>query len=62
MKLLFTRKEAALALATSERRLDELIKAGDLAAVQDGPRSVKITATELERYISDLSSHEPRSA
>lgn len=53
-----TRKEAAAYLRTSTRRLDELIRAGALAAVRDG-RSVKIPAEELDRYIADLPSYEP---
>lgn len=56
-----TRAEAALFLRTSQRRLDELIRSGQLAAVRDG-RSVKIHAAELDRYISDLPAYEPVSA
>lgn len=56
-----TRAEAALYLRTSLRRLDELIRSGELAAVRDG-RSVKILTTELERYISELPAYEPVSA
>ena len=56
-----SRAEAARYLKTSPRRLDELIRSGDLAAVRDG-RNVKITAAELERYISELPSYEPASA
>ena len=56
-----TRAEAAQFLRTSQRRLDELIKSGALAAVRDG-RSVKILSTELERYIADLPAYEPVSA
>lgn len=53
-----SRAEAAAYLKTSLRRLDELIKSGQLAAVRDG-RSVKITTVELERYIADLPAWEP---
>lgn len=56
-----TRAEAAEFLRTSQRRLDELIRSGALAAVRDG-RSVKILTTELERYVSDLPAYEPVSA
>lgn len=56
-----SRAEAARYLKTSPRRLDELIRAGELAAVKDG-RNVKISHAELERYISDLPSYEPASA
>lgn len=53
-----SRADAARYLKTSLRRLDELIKSGQLAAVRDG-RSVKITTVELERYIADLPAWEP---
>lgn len=53
-----TRAEAAQFLRTSQRRLDELIRSGALAAVRDG-RSVKILTSELERYIADLPAYEP---
>lgn len=56
-----TRAEAAQFLRTSQRRLDELIKSGAIAAVRDG-RSVKILTSELERYIADLPSYEPATA
>lgn len=56
-----TRAEAALFLRTSMRRLDELIRSGQLGAVRDG-RSVKILTTELERYVADLPAYEPVSA
>jgi len=56
-----SRAEAASYLRMSKRRLDELIKAGAIAAVRDG-RNVKITGAELERYIADLPSYEPVSA
>ncbi len=53
-----SRAEAAAYLRMSKRRLDELIRSGAICAVRDG-RNVKITSTELERYISDLPSYEP---
>lgn len=53
-----TRAEAAQYLRTSQRRLDELIKSGALAALRDG-RSVKITTDELERYVRELPAYEP---
>lgn len=56
-----SRAEAARYLKTSLRRLDELIKSGDLVAVRDG-RNVKVTVAELERYIAELPSYEPASA
>lgn len=55
-----TRSEAATYLACSERRLDELIRSGQLAAVRDG-KNVKITVAELERYIAALPAYEPAS-
>lgn len=53
-----TRAQAADYLGTSQRRLDELIRAGALAAVRDGSM-VKIHVTELERYIAELPAYEP---
>ncbi|AXN51290.1 hypothetical protein DSM43518_04832 [Mycobacterium marinum] len=57
-KLLYTRKQAATALAMSERQLDVLVARGDLAALRDG-RLIKFTADELQRYIKQLPAHEP---
>lgn len=53
-----TRAEAAEYLRTSERRLDELIRSGALAAVRDGGR-VRILITELDRYVAELPAYEP---
>lgn len=61
MKLLYDKAAAAEALSTSERRIDELRRAGELNAVQDG-REFKFTATELQRYVDSLNEYEPRSA
>lgn len=55
---LMKRRDAAAYLGTSTRRLDELIRAGKIAALRDGG-VVKLTITELERYVSDLPAHEP---
>ncbi|GJO50154.1 excisionase family DNA-binding protein [Mycobacterium marinum] len=57
-KLLYTRKEAAAALAMSERRLDLLVASGEIAAVRDR-RRVKFTDDELQRWIKQLPAHEP---
>lgn len=57
-KLLYTRKQAAAALAMSERRLDRLVACGDVVAVRDG-RMVKFTAAELQRFVAALPAHEP---
>lgn len=53
--------QAAAYLSTSRRRIMELLKSGELAAVRDGGR-VKIRVAELDRYIADLPSYEPASA
>lgn len=53
-----TRAQAAEYLGTSQRRLDELIRAGAINAVRDGSM-VKIHVAELERYIADLPAYEP---
>ena len=55
---LHSRKTAAKYLDISERTLDELIKAGHIAAKRFG-RSVKIETSELNRFIDDLPSYEP---
>lgn len=57
-KLLYKRREAAAALAMSERRLDTLVAKGDLNAVREGG-SVKFTAEELQRYVERLPAWEP---
>ncbi len=58
---LFTRKQLAALLATSVRRVVELEQTGKLAGVLDG-RVVKYTAEEVDRFITDLPSHEPNRA
>ena len=60
-KLLYDKAAAAEALSTSERRIDELRRSGELNAVQDG-REYKFTAAELQRYVDSLDEYEPRSA
>jgi excisionase family DNA binding protein len=58
-KLLFDKGGAAEVLSTTERRIDELRRAGELTAVQDG-RQFKFTAAELQRYVDSLETFEPR--
>ncbi len=60
-QLLFTRAQAAVALAKSERQLDMLVAAGEICAVRDG-RRVKFTAEELRRYVDRLPAYEPGQA
>lgn len=55
-----TRKQAAEYLAISERRLDELTRAGRLLAKRDGNR-VFYELAELERHIANLDAYEPAS-
>ncbi|WP_066904458.1 hypothetical protein [Mycolicibacterium houstonense] len=57
-KILYDKTAAAEALSTSERRIDELRRAGILIAVQDG-REFKYTADELRRYVDGLATSEP---
>ncbi|QDF19941.1 hypothetical protein HWC44_gp054 [Mycobacterium phage ThetaBob] len=52
-RLLYDKSAAAVQLSTSERRIDELRRAGVLIAVQDG-REWKFTAAELQRYVASL--------
>lgn len=58
---LLSRRDAAEYLAMSERRLDEITKAGELAAKRDN-RSVKYDIEELDRWADSLPSYEPRAA
>lgn len=60
MKGLFDKDGAAEFLSTSTRRVDELRRAGDLTAVQDG-REYKYRLVDLEDYISSLPVWEPHS-
>ena len=60
-RLLHNKTSAAEMLSTSERRIDELRRAGLLCAVIDG-REFKFTAEELQRYVDGLDEYEPRSA
>lgn len=53
--------EAANYLSTSKRRVWDLLRCGELAGVRDG-KFVKITTSELERYIRELPAYEPVSA
>jgi excisionase family DNA binding protein len=59
-KLLYDHDDAAELLAMTPRRVHELRRAGQLAAVQDG-RKFKFTRDELERYVAALPSYEPAS-
>ena len=60
-KLLYDKASAAVALSTSERRIDELRRSGELVAVEDG-RELKYTPDELRRYVDSLKVREPRRA
>jgi hypothetical protein len=51
---------AAAELATTERRVHELRRAGLLNAVQDG-RAYKFTAEAIQEYINSLPAFEPSS-
>jgi excisionase family DNA binding protein len=57
-RLLYDKAAAAQALSTSERRIDELPRAGHLTAVQDG-REYKYRLSDLEDYIASLPVWEP---
>lgn len=61
MKGLYDADGAAAYLSTSQRRIHDLRRAGELAAVQDG-REFKFTQDELDRYIESLPAWEPKSA
>lgn len=55
---LLTRREACQVLRMSLRRFDELVKSGEICAVQDGKR-VKFRPEHLQDYIDGLPSYEP---
>jgi excisionase family DNA binding protein len=57
--VLLNKADAAAALSMSQRRLDELVAAGEIAAVQDGGR-VKFRPAELQRYADALPNWEPK--
>lgn len=59
MKGLFDKTGAGEYLSTSERRVDELRRAGLLTAVQDG-REYKYRLADLEEYIYSLPVWEPK--
>ena len=56
---LFDKFGAAEYLSTSERRVDELRRAGDLAAVRDG-REYKYNREDLDAYRLALPAWEPQ--
>ncbi|OBK22517.1 helix-turn-helix domain-containing protein [Mycobacterium asiaticum] len=60
-KLLYDTPAAAELLSTTERRIHELRRGGQLGAVVDG-RKFKFTADELQRYIDRLPAYEPGAA
>lgn len=53
-KLLITQKEAAHLLSMSERKFQDLVRAGVIPSVKLGHRTVRIPMAGLERAISDL--------
>jgi excisionase family DNA binding protein len=57
-RLLYDKAAAAQALSTSERRIDELRRSGELTAVQDG-REYKYRMSDLEDYVAGLPVCEP---
>lgn len=59
IKGLFDKFGAGEYLSTSERRVDELRRAGLLTAVQDG-REYKYRLADLEDYIASLPTWEPQ--
>jgi excisionase family DNA binding protein len=54
-QFLYTKQQAATALAMSTGRLNDLIRAGKITTVQDGGR-VKVTSADLQAYVDSLSS------
>lgn len=60
-KGLFDKESAAIYLSTSERRVDELRRAGHLLSVADG-REFKYRRADLDLYIEQLPAYEPGKA
>lgn len=60
-RLLYDAEAAAAMLSTSTYRIGELRRAGELIAVQDG-RECKFTHAELQRYVDQLPTSEPKRA
>jgi len=54
-QFLYTKQQAATALAMSTGRLNDLIRAGKITAAQDGGR-VKFTSADLQAYVDSLPS------
>lgn len=54
-QFLYTKQQAATALATSTGRLNDLIRARKITTVQDGGR-VKFTSADLQAYVDSLPS------
>jgi excisionase family DNA binding protein len=54
-QFLYTKQQAATALAMSTGRLNDLIRARKIKAVQDGGR-VKFTSADLQAYVDSLPS------
>ena len=54
-QFLYTKQQAATALAMSTGRLNDLIRARKITAVQDGGR-VKFTSADLQAYVDSLPS------
>ncbi len=54
-QFLYTKQQAATALAMSAAHLNELIRAGKIRAVKDGGR-VKLTTADLQAYVDSLPS------
>ena len=52
-QFLYTKQQAATALAMSTGRLNDLIRAKKITAVQDGGR-VKLTSADLQAYVDSL--------
>jgi hypothetical protein len=60
-RLLYDKAAAAQALSTSEPRIDELRRSGQLTAVQDG-REYKYRLSDLEDYVGSLPEWNARDA
>ncbi|UXA12394.1 helix-turn-helix domain-containing protein [Mycobacterium sp. SMC-8] len=56
-RMLYDRRSAAETLSTSERRIDELRRAGKLPSVRDG-RQYKYRHDDLQRYVDSLATFE----
>ena len=58
----YTRKEFSVVIRLSERTVDRMIAAGEVAVLRPHGRAVRIPCTEAERYLTLAASQSLRTA